>query len=238
MHRRLRCTRLALSSLHCRCRTALPLSPGTTRCSSTSSATPDRSTRPSSRSWCCSRSRRGRSSSTRPGRTAALEQPDATFPRRLPAEQQVLRGAGRLPVAARQPARRRVPGRLRRDQRAVPAHGARARPDQSAGAAPDVQCSRASTAVDRALLRAAAVEVNKLEQRVTFLATTASVAPFIGLFGTVWGIMIAFKRIGATGSTNLAVVGPGHLRSADRDGGRAVRGHSGGVLLQPLHARR
>jgi biopolymer transport protein TolQ len=64
-------------------------------------------------------------------------------------------------------------------------------------------------AVDRALLRASAVEVNKLEKRVPFLATVASAAPFIGLFGTVWGILITFERIGATGSTNLATVGPG-----------------------------
>jgi len=64
-------------------------------------------------------------------------------------------------------------------------------------------------AVDRALTRAAAVEVNKLERHVGFLATTASVAPFIGLFGTVWGIMLAFQQIGATGSTSLSEVGPG-----------------------------
>jgi biopolymer transport protein TolQ len=64
-------------------------------------------------------------------------------------------------------------------------------------------------AVDRALIRAATAEVNKLERRLTFLATTASITPFIGLFGTVVGIMIAFQRIGATGSTNLAVVAPG-----------------------------
>ena len=63
--------------------------------------------------------------------------------------------------------------------------------------------------VDRALIRAATSEVGKLEQRLTFLATTASVTPFIGLFGTVVGIMIAFQRIGATGSTNLAIVAPG-----------------------------
>jgi biopolymer transport protein TolQ len=62
-------------------------------------------------------------------------------------------------------------------------------------------------AVDRALLRASAVEVNKLESRVTFLATVASMAPFVGLFGTVWGIMGAFEQIGATGSTNLQAVG-------------------------------
>jgi len=63
--------------------------------------------------------------------------------------------------------------------------------------------------VDRALIRAATNEVTKLERRMTFLATTASVTPFIGLFGTVVGIMIAFQRIGATGSTNLAIVAPG-----------------------------
>ncbi|MFM8532475.1 MAG: MotA/TolQ/ExbB proton channel family protein [Acidimicrobiia bacterium] len=63
-------------------------------------------------------------------------------------------------------------------------------------------------AVDRALLRASSIEVNKLEKRVTFLATTASITPFIGLFGTVWGIMNAFMNIGQQGSTDLAVVSP------------------------------
>ena len=65
------------------------------------------------------------------------------------------------------------------------------------------------TAVDRALMRASVVEMNKLEKRLPFLATTASVAPFVGLFGTVVGIMFAFQGIGQTGSTNLAVVAPG-----------------------------
>jgi len=65
------------------------------------------------------------------------------------------------------------------------------------------------TAVDRALMRASVVEVNKLEHRITFLATTASIAPFVGLFGTVWGIMNAFLGIGATGSTSLGTVAPG-----------------------------
>jgi len=64
-------------------------------------------------------------------------------------------------------------------------------------------------AVDRALMRASVVEVNKLEKRLPFLATTASIAPFVGLFGTVVGIMMAFQGIGATGSTNLSVVAPG-----------------------------
>ena len=64
-------------------------------------------------------------------------------------------------------------------------------------------------ALDRALLRASAVEVNKLEKRFPFLASVGSSAPFIGLFGTVWGILITFQRIGMTGATNLATVGPG-----------------------------
>ena len=64
-------------------------------------------------------------------------------------------------------------------------------------------------AVDRALMRASVVEVTKLEQRLPFLATTASITPFIGLFGTVWGILITFGQIGEMGSTNLAVVAPG-----------------------------
>lgn len=65
------------------------------------------------------------------------------------------------------------------------------------------------TAVDRALMRSSVMEVNKLEHRVSFLATTANIAPFIGLFGTVWGIMSAFEQIGITGSTNLGAVAPG-----------------------------
>ena len=48
-----------------------------------------------------------------------------------------------------------------------------------------------------------------LENRLSFLATTASAAPFIGLFGTVWGIMNSFLNIGASGSSSLAVVAPG-----------------------------
>lgn len=64
-------------------------------------------------------------------------------------------------------------------------------------------------AVDRALLRAAAVEVSKLERRLPVLATTASITPFIGLFGTVWGIMTSFQRIASVGSTSLGVVAPG-----------------------------
>jgi len=76
-------------------------------------------------------------------------------------------------------------------------------------AAPARPTLKSLDSVDRALLRATTVEVSKLEKRVPFLATTASITPFIGLFGTVVGIMVAFTRIGAEGSTSLAVVAPG-----------------------------
>ena len=68
---------------------------------------------------------------------------------------------------------------------------------------------RSIDALDRALQRAATVEVNKIESRVSFLATTASITPFIGLFGTVGGLMNAFQGIADTGSSSLGVVAPG-----------------------------
>ena len=61
----------------------------------------------------------------------------------------------------------------------------------------------------RSLRRAMAVERGVLGRGIPFLATTASSSPVIGLFGTVWGIMIAFRDIGVTGSTSLATVAPG-----------------------------
>ena len=64
-------------------------------------------------------------------------------------------------------------------------------------------------AVHRALRRAAGQEISRLERYLPFLATTASVAPFIGLFGTVWGVITAFHGIGQQGSASLAVVAPG-----------------------------
>jgi len=63
--------------------------------------------------------------------------------------------------------------------------------------------------VSRALRRATNSEITRLEKYLTFLATTGSTSPFIGLFGTVWGIMTAFEGIGRTGSASLAVVAPG-----------------------------
>ena len=64
-------------------------------------------------------------------------------------------------------------------------------------------------AVERALRRVATLEVARLERYLPFLATTASACPFIGLFGTVWGIISAFQGIGQQGSASLAVVAPG-----------------------------
>ena len=61
----------------------------------------------------------------------------------------------------------------------------------------------------RCLHKAETMEVNKLSDNLAFLATTGSAAPFIGLFGTVWGIMTSFHEIGRIGSASLSVVAPG-----------------------------
>ena len=64
-------------------------------------------------------------------------------------------------------------------------------------------------AVHRAMRRSAGLEIAQLERYLPFLATTASATPFIGLFGTVWGIMSSFHGISTQGSASLAVVAPG-----------------------------
>jgi biopolymer transport protein TolQ len=63
--------------------------------------------------------------------------------------------------------------------------------------------------VERAMIKAKTRVNTTMEKYLTFLATTGSTAPFIGLFGTVWGIMTAFRSIGTTGNANLATVAPG-----------------------------
>lgn len=63
--------------------------------------------------------------------------------------------------------------------------------------------------LSRALRKAIDLEIARLESRLIFLATVGSVGPFIGLFGTVWGIMGSFQKIGQTGMASLAVVAPG-----------------------------
>ncbi|MFH1076736.1 MAG: protein TolQ [Pseudomonadota bacterium] len=63
--------------------------------------------------------------------------------------------------------------------------------------------------VDRVLRKTITIEINRLNRMLGFLATTGNTAPFVGLFGTVWGIMNAFHGIGLQGSANLATVAPG-----------------------------
>ena len=63
--------------------------------------------------------------------------------------------------------------------------------------------------VQRAMLRARTQEVTRLERGLTFLATTSSTAPFIGLFGTVWGIMTAFMGLSSATSSSIQAVAPG-----------------------------
>ncbi len=63
--------------------------------------------------------------------------------------------------------------------------------------------------VTRAMKRQTNVETTKLERGITFLATTGSTCPFIGLFGTVWGIMTAFLGLSAAHSSNIQAVAPG-----------------------------
>jgi len=63
--------------------------------------------------------------------------------------------------------------------------------------------------INRSLIKASNREITRLEKMMNFLATTGSVTPFIGLFGTVWGIMDSFHQIGAEKSASLVTVAPG-----------------------------
>ncbi|MBT4219705.1 MAG: Tol-Pal system subunit TolQ, partial [Rhodospirillaceae bacterium] len=66
-----------------------------------------------------------------------------------------------------------------------------------------------SERIDRVMQITLAREMDRVERYMTFLATTGSTAPFIGLFGTVWGIMNSFQAIAISKNTSLAVVAPG-----------------------------
>jgi biopolymer transport protein TolQ len=72
---------------------------------------------------------------------------------------------------------------------------------------------KAQIFVEKEIRRTAEDEIDQMEYGVPFLATTGSAAPFIGLFGTVWGILHAFWTIGRTGASSLAIVGP-HIAEA------------------------
>jgi len=63
--------------------------------------------------------------------------------------------------------------------------------------------------LERSLRKATIDQTGRLERGISFLATTGNTAPFIGLFGTVWGIMESFRSVGLKGSASLAVVAPG-----------------------------
>ena len=75
--------------------------------------------------------------------------------------------------------------------------------------APKAYRIRSLDAIERTLRRAITVETRQIARGTQFLATTASSTPFIGLFGTVWGIMVAFHEIGFTGSSSIVTVAPG-----------------------------
>jgi len=71
------------------------------------------------------------------------------------------------------------------------------------------QTIRSLDSVERSLLRASRIESARLSRYLPLLATTAAATPFIGLFGTVWGIMDSFANIGAMGTTSITAVAPG-----------------------------
>ncbi|GAB6095148.1 protein TolQ [Desulfatiferula olefinivorans] len=79
--------------------------------------------------------------------------------------------------------------------------------DQAGGASLDTRSHVEH--MRRTLRKATSEEVTRMAQMIPFLATAGSTAPFIGLFGTVWGIMTSFQGIANKGSANLAVVAPG-----------------------------
>lgn len=80
--------------------------------------------------------------------------------------------------------------------------------DKQAAESLDMQLATMDN-LKRAVRKAESQKLNQLGSSLPFLATTGSAAPFIGLFGTVWGIMVSFHDIGQRGSASLAVVAPG-----------------------------
>ena len=78
--------------------------------------------------------------------------------------------------------------------------------DRAKGGEPSLSADSMNN-LQRAMRRARSSQLMSLERYLSFLATTGSASPFIGLFGTVWGIMRAFQKIGATGAATLSTVG-------------------------------
>lgn len=83
----------------------------------------------------------------------------------------------------------------------------RKQPNQTAGDAASEEGGIEN--VERAMRRAMREQLTRLESSLTFLATTASAAPFVGLFGTVWGIMNAFRGLSMSGTSSIQAVAPG-----------------------------
>lgn len=73
----------------------------------------------------------------------------------------------------------------------------------------DERLTAARLGVERMMERTISNEVRRLESHLIFLATTTNVAPFVGLFGTVWGVLAAFQAMGSTGSAALSALAPG-----------------------------
>ncbi len=84
----------------------------------------------------------------------------------------------------------------------------RRQPSRGFGALDSARASLAER-IDRVMQITLSREMERAERNMTFLATTGSTAPFVGLFGTVWGIMNSFQAIALSKNTNLAVVAPG-----------------------------
>ena len=83
-------------------------------------------------------------------------------------------------------------------------------PDTENGSEPSMRIqAHGSENIQRAMRRGINTEITRMTRMVPFLATTGNTAPFIGLFGTVWGIMNSFHQIGQMGSASLATVAPG-----------------------------
>lgn len=87
--------------------------------------------------------------------------------------------------------------------------GLKGNPSPQAEGVLKVEAAEAFDGLNRTLRYASLKEIAHLERYLIFLATTGSVTPFIGLFGTVWGIMDAFAAIGSAGSASLGAVAPG-----------------------------
>ena len=92
-------------------------------------------------------------------------------------------------------------------------------------------------AVRRATERIAYLEIENLERYLILLSTAVTISPFLGLLGTVWGIMTSFWDMSSMQSANLTVVAPGHRRGPDHHHRRSGHGHPRGDLLQHAGAQ-